>query len=190
MSTVIKTLHDFIDTAERNRKYPAGTASGRRAALRLFESELNDEERESLDTFKLHIDQIYNNVFTKNPSKMTAESLLTYRNRLNALISDYEKYGTNPIKMANWNRPVRKLNPKTKEAPKREEKQVKLAQEQEVYKDIDMSRFELPLRPGVKAIILVPSDISKSEVEKLRGYINFLDSIAGNKESVNNNEET
>lgn len=40
------------------------------------------------------------------------------------------------------------------------------------------SRFELPLRPGIKAIILVPIDISKREVEIIRKYIDFLDTIA------------
>lgn len=178
MSTVAKMLLEFIDTAERNRKYPKGTAVGRRAALRLFESELNDEERESLDTFKAHFDQIYQNVFNKNKAKMAVESLLTYKNRLNALISDYEKFGIDPTKMANWNRPVRRVS--TNGKGKGEEKQDQPHQETERYKEIDMSRFELPLRVGVKAIILVPSDITKEEVDKIRKYIDFLESISGN----------
>lgn len=177
MSTIIKTLLEFVDTAEKNRKYPANTASARKSAARLFETELNDEERESLDTLKAHLDQIYQNVFNKNKSKMTADSLLTYKNRFNALISDYEKYGVNPVKMANWNRPVRRVSAKVKGESK--EKQDRSIQEVERYKEIDMSRFELPLRTGVKAIILVPSDITKEEVGKIRKYIDFLESISG-----------
>lgn len=191
MSSVTKELLDFIDTAERNRKYPGGTAAGRRSALRLFESELNDEEKESLDTFKKNLDQIYQNVFNKNKSNMSAGSLATYKMRLLSLIKDYEKYGQDPTKLANWNRPVRKYNKTSSDQepkqsnPTTEAKQKMLLPE----KGSDFSRFELPLRPGIKAIIIVPSDISKSEVEKLRSYINFLDSIAGNTEGVNNNEE-
>jgi len=190
MSSVTKELLDFIDTAERNRKYPGGTAAGRRSALRLFEVELNDEEKESLDTFKKNLDQIYQNVFNKNKSNMSAGSLATYKMRLESLIKDYEKYGQDPTKLANWNRPVRKYKkaPLEKEVrdsiPATEPKPEVLLPE----KGSDFSRFELPLRPGIKAIIIVPSDISKSEVEKLRGYINFLDSIAGNEEGLNNEE--
>lgn len=191
MSSVTKELLDFIDTAERNRKYPLGTAAGRRSALRLFEVELNDEEKESLDTFKKNLDQIYQNVFNKNKSNMSAGSLATYKMRLESLIKDYEKYGQDPTKLANWNRPVRKykkalLEKEAKDSiPAVEPKQEVLLPE----KGLDFSRFELPLRPGIKAIIIVPSDISKSEVEKLRGYINFLDSIAGSQDGGNNNEK-
>ena len=184
MSTVVKLLLEFIDTAEKNRKYPSGTALGRRAAIRLFESELNDEERESLDTFKAHFDQIYQNVVNKNKSKMRVESLVTYKNRVNALINDYEKYGVDPVKMANWNRPLRKTSGKSQHNDKNVEPKSELTPDIEKYKEIDMSRFELPLRQGVKAIILVPSDITRSEVEKIRKYIDFLASI-----SVVNNEK-
>lgn len=184
MSSVTKELLEFIDTAERNRKYPAGTASGRRAALRLFETELNEEEKESLDTLKKNLDQIYQNVFNKNKSNMDVKSLATYKMRIESLIKDYEGYGQDPTKLAGWNRPVRKIN---KVAGKQEAKDSNLVNrsEQELLpeKSSDFSRFELPLRPGVKAIIIVPSDISKDEVEKLRSYINFLDSIAKNKDN-------
>lgn len=191
MSSVTKELLDFIDTAERNRKYPVGTAAGRRSALRLFEVELNDEEKESLDTFKKNLDQIYQNVFNKNKSNMIAGSLATYKMRLLSLIKDYEKYGQDPTKLANWNRPVRRYNKASSEQePKRSNPTAKPKQEVLLpEKGSDFSRFELPLRPGIKAIIIVPSDISKSEVEKLRSYINFLDSIAGNEEGVSKNEE-
>lgn len=190
MSTVIKTLLEFVDSAVRNRKYPYGTAVGRRAALKLFEPELNDEERESLDTFKAHLDQIYRSVYNKNKSKMTAESWVTYKNRLKALISDYEKYGVDPTKMANWNRTIRKETVKGK--IKAEDKSDSPTQETERYKEVDMSRFELPLRSGVKAIILVPSDINKEEVGKIRKYIDFLENISETKikkkeEHVNKN---
>jgi len=181
MNTTTKTLLDFIDIAEKNREYPQGTALGRRAAVRLFDAELNGSERESLDTFKSYLDQIYQNVFNKNKSKMRAESLLTYKNRISALISDYEKYGTDPTKMASWDRPVRKRsardNGKTENKTYGQDADPK--QELESYKTIDMSRFELPLRAGVKAIILVPSNITKVEVIKIRKYIDFLESIAG-----------
>ena len=36
----------------------------------------------------------------------------------------------------------------------------------------------LPLREEVKAIILLPGDITKAEVEKIEAYVAFLKSIA------------
>lgn len=188
MSSVTKELFDFIDTAERNRKYPEGTASGRRAALRLFEAELSEEEKESLDTLKKNIDQIYQNVFLKNKSNMSAESLATYKMRLESLIKDYEGYGQDPTKLASWNRPVRKVKRSKEQGKVTGYDFTKTEQEQIPEKSFDFSRFELPLRPGVKAIIIVPSDISKSEVEKLRNYINFLESIAKNEGSISDSE--
>lgn len=178
MSTVIKNLEEFIETAKHNRKYPYGTAVGRKAALKLFEPELNAEERESLDTLKSNVEKIYQSLYNKNKSKMTAESWVTYKNRFISLISDYEKYGLEPSKMANWNRPIRKIALKDEKIKTNTESQVG-SPFTEKYKDVDMSRFELPLRPGVKAIILVPSDLTKEEVGKVRKYVDFLDSIAG-----------
>src|SRR5579872_4746287 len=98
----IKELYEFIEVATRNRKYPTSTAQGLRAAVKLFDSELNDDERASLDKVKANLDQIYQSVFAKNKN-FTAASLATYRSRLLKVINDYEKYGTDPTKMANWN---------------------------------------------------------------------------------------
>ena len=106
---------------------------------------------------------------------MTAQSLQTYKNRFLAVIKDYEKYGTNPTKMANWNRPIRKISTRT---DKQRISSIENLSSDEKYKEAEMSRFELPLRPGVKAIILVPADINKGDVEKIRKYIDFLNNIA------------
>lgn len=191
MSSVTEELIDFIDTAERNRKYPLGTAAGRRSALRLFESELNDEEKESLDTLKKNLNQIYQNVFNKNKSNMSAGSLATYKMRLESLIKDYEKYGQDPTKLANWNRPVRKYK-KISSGQEIKGSNPAIEPKQEMQfpeKGSDFSRFELPLRPGIKAIILVPSNITKNEVDKVRKYIDFLDSIAS-EDSIDDTDKT
>ena len=176
MDNTVKSLMDFIDVAEKSRKYPSNTASARRSAVRLFEPELNDQERESLETLKKNFDHIYQTVFTKlNKINMTAESLQTYKNRFLGLMKDYEKYGLNPTKMASWNRPVRKMS--VNRAVKNGD-ELPLHPGSSHQGETEMSRFELPLRQNVKAIILVPSDITKSEVEKVRKYIEFLDSIS------------
>lgn len=176
MNNIITNLLDFIEAAEKSRKYPKNTASARRSAVRFFEEGLNEQEKESLETLKKNLEQISQNIFNKNKSSMNVKSLLTYKNRFTALIKDYEKYGINPAMMANWNRPLRKISVRGEKPKENTARDVRVRESD--HADIEISRFELPLGPGVKAIILVPSDITKNEVNKVRKYIDFLDSIA------------
>lgn len=101
MTTKFESLYEFIDRAVKNRKYPTSTSHGLKAALRLFEAELNDDERVSLDKVKENIDQIYHSVSVKNKN-MAASSLASYKVRLAKVIRDFEKYGIDPTKMNNW----------------------------------------------------------------------------------------
>lgn len=94
-------LYDFIDRAVKSRKYPNNTGMSIKTALKLFETELNDEERNSIDEFRKNLEQIYQNVFSKNKD-FTASSLATYKSRVLKVLADYEKYGVEPAKMASW----------------------------------------------------------------------------------------
>jgi len=180
---IIKDLEDFINAAEKSRKYPRNTAAAKRSALRLFDAELNDDEVQSLDSFEKNFDQIYQELVNKNKADMSASSLVTYKRRVSGLIKDYKKYGLDPTKMASWNRPVRKVSRKTSNFKKNEQ----VAQQGiELSKNVNMSRFELPLRTGVKAIILIPSDVTKEEVGKIRKYVDFLESISNVTKGPNN----
>lgn len=178
MSNSIQILTDFIEAAKKNRKYPDNTAYGFKAALRLFEPELTEEEKESLDTFKSHFEQIYQSVFNKNKAKFTASSLAVYRRRLLGLIADYEKYGIDPTKMVSWIRPSRKMSGRksenSKQAIQADSGVSGVAEAQLIEKGPTMDRFELSLRPNIKAIILVPSDLSSDEVKKIRGLVDYL----------------
>ena len=100
-TTKFEVLYDFINRAVKSRKYVESNASGLRVALKLFEAELNEEELNSLDVFKKNIEQIYQNVFSKNKN-FSAGSLATYKSRILKVLADYEKYGLDATKMANW----------------------------------------------------------------------------------------
>src|SRR3989338_7606501 len=97
----IQDLYEFIDRAVKSRKYPDNTGMALKTALKLFEAVLNEEERNSIDVFSKNIEQIYQNVFSKNKN-FSASSLATYKSRVTKVLSDYEKYGVDPTKMANW----------------------------------------------------------------------------------------
>lgn len=99
-----KNLYEFIDIAEKNRKYLPNTATNYRTPLRLVESELTDEEKNSIDLVKTHLNEIFSLLYSKNSDKLTASSLEVYKRRVRSLISDYEEYGEDPAKMAAWDR--------------------------------------------------------------------------------------
>ena len=170
MSTTLKTLTDFLDAAEKNRKYPANTIYGIKAALKLFDNELTQEEGESFDTFKLHIDQIYQSVFSKNKSKISAASLETYKRRIYGLVSDYEKYGIDPTKMTLWEKPIRNRQLKSKAVEKNETPKA-VSSNIQGASEVSINRVEITFNPGRKAIILVPFDITDKEAERIEGLI-------------------
>lgn len=174
----IKDLYEFIEVATRNRKYPTSTAQGLRAAVKLFDSELNDDERDSLDKVKTNLDQIYQSVFAKNKN-FTAASLATYRSRLLKVINDYEKYGTDPTKMANWNPKVVVRAPK--KAKPVQEPVVNVPDSTQdsfgtaaISTPENMHRLELVLRPGVKFVVIVPQDLKSTEAATLNALLTSL----------------
>jgi len=104
-------LYDFIDRAINSRNYAENTGISLKTALRLFEKELNDEEKNSIDKFSKNIEQIYHSVCSKN-KKFSAGSLATYKSRVIKVITDYEKYGADPTKMSSW--PKKAVSPHSK----------------------------------------------------------------------------
>ena len=100
--TSVKELKEFIDYAEKNRKYASETAKGRRAALKLFEDELNDDEKSSIDLVEERFDRIYQSVFQKNKQNITTSSLETYKGRVRSLIREFKKFGSDPAAFNAW----------------------------------------------------------------------------------------
>lgn len=178
MSQKVQELSDFIERAVKSRKYPESTAQGLRAALKLFESVLNHEEKESLDLFKKNIDPIYQSVATKYGREYSAGSLAAYKSRVLKIVSDFEKYGNDATKMASWSPKIIKRSPRKKA---------------DVATEIDntggsivppalpgMHKIELALRSDTKFLIMVPMDITKTECAMLKAV---LDSLTGTAES-------
>mgnify|MGYP001569391163 CR=1 FL=1 len=173
-----QSLFDFIDVAVKSRKYPNNTAHGLRAALKLFEKELNDEERESLENFLQNIEPIYANVVRRNNTSMTASSLATYKSRLMKVVGDYQKYGIDPTKMSNWNPKIVKRSKaesvvRGASAPA-SNAAVILPGASYPESFSDTHRIELFLRPSAKFTILVPRDINRFEAEALKGILDSL----------------
>ena len=176
MDKKVSDLHEFIERAVKSRKYPDPTARGLKAALKLFEGVLNDDEKDSLNLFKKNIEQIYRDVSTQNGKAYNASSLAAYKSRVLKIISDFEKYGLDPTKMASWNPKVITRSPRKKNSATHDESP--LETETGVGSSSSaMIRLEMNLRserPDQKFLILVPNDISSAECRKIKAVLDSL----------------
>lgn len=192
--TVIKKLMDFVETAEKNRKYSYNTAAGFKAALRRFEPQLREEELKSIDAFKAHLSQIYQEVVEKNKKEISLETLAIYEERVKKVLEDYLQYGVDPTKISTWEakRFQRRLTHviKEKEGGERgvllNESEKSSDSSSNLLEKKDMRVHEEPLESG-KSIIITPKDITIQDISKLMAYIKFLKetvSVNVNKESI------
>lgn len=168
----VSDIYDFIDRAVKSRQYAENTALGLKAALRLFEKYLNEEEKQSVEKIKANLDQIYNQVFNKNKD-MSAGSLATYKFRVRKVINDYEQYGKDATKMASW-------------SPKRVTRSGRKKGSTDEAKSLDAlsssvpgssHRIELALRADTKCLLIIPMDLNANDVKKIKGV---LDSMVNN----------
>ncbi len=165
------TLYDFVTLAEKNRKYPANTAHGKRAALKLFETALHPDELQSLDLILERMEEIYLTLITQHKDKFSIKSLNTYKGRFINLIQDYKKYGANPEDIIHWEVKPRKHT--TQETI------------EDIKKDISPSLVSSPIHRGVHKLqvalenggvctIEVPVKIHQKDMVTIRKILEAL----------------
>lgn len=175
-----QVLYDFIEIAVKNRNYPPNTASGLKAALGLFEKSLNSDELNSYELFKERLETIYKEVCSKNAKTYSAGSLAAYKSRIVKVIDDYEKWGIDPSKMANW--PLKEIIPRAKRQTRNsggterdsEQTDVGGASPSLTGSSVAMHKIELHLREGVKFTLILPHDINPSEANMVKAIIDSL----------------
>lgn len=168
----VEILYDFLDRAVKSKKYPENTAISLKTALKLFEKELSEEEHNSIDEFKKNINHVYSRVFSKNKN-FSAGSLVTYKSRVLKIINDYQKYGIDPTKMANWS-PKITIRSKRKLSSTKEDQDIQTTKEEANITQVGMNRIELSLRPDSKCIIIVPMDMTSTECLKIKAVLDSL----------------
>src|SRR5688572_10222183 len=105
-------LYDFIDLAEKNRKYPPNTAHGKRAAVKLFDTVITLDERNSLKVLEERMGEIYLSLISKHRHSFSMQSLSTYKGRFLKVLKDYKKYGKDPDAIVHWEAKHRKYTVK------------------------------------------------------------------------------
>lgn len=179
---LIEDLNSFITRAEKSRKYAPNSATGIKVALGYFEKELNEEEQNSIDKFRDNFNAIYQSVIRKNQDKLSPGSLEVYKRRVWGLLKDFEEYANDPAKFVGWN-PIRRVVVKKKNNPEKGDSNLgeksNFEQDNNLPSTLEgLSKSEIPLRPGVKAVILVPNDLIPDDVEKIKLFIDYLSSLA------------
>ncbi len=182
MSNIIQELFDFISAAERSRNYPSKVASNHRSPLRLIEPELTEEEKNSLEILQNNLDKIFQTVYDKNKSRMSASSIAVYNRRVRSLIDDYEKYGTDPGKMASWNRQlITRKHSKVKQ---------EIAPAVSITGQTENINQQLPEMTVMNrhqfsfgAFISTPSSLTKKQYEEIDSYVKYLKTTVIDQES-------
>lgn len=180
---IIPILEDFLEVAKRNRKYPVNSVYGYKAALKMFDEELNDEERQSFDLFKGRFEQIYSNIVNKKKNSFNMTSLEVYKKRMRKIVEDYEKYGVDPSKMANWNPVIIERNHSTKPKTEMYNEDSDKSSEGSVVISEGNNRHEYALRPSKKILISYPADFTVEEAKSIKSFADYLISIRGGEPS-------
>ncbi len=164
-------LYEFITLAQKNRKYPANTAHGKRAALKLFETVLHPDELESLDLIQERMKEIYLSLISRHKDEFSIQSLNTYKGRFLKVINDYKKYGTDPQAITRW------------EVKNRKQKNKEIAED--IIKDNTLSnlslsintpvhKIKISLRDGQECTIELPAKLAKEDVSIITKIIGSL----------------
>jgi len=173
---VTKDLLNFVERSMANGSYSQNTAYSNRAAIRLFDKELSDAERNSLAVLEANFKQIYKRVFDNNRN-LTNSTLYVYRSRVLKLIKDYKAYGLDPIKMSSWTQ-------KSNLAKKRERSvapvvvsAVNLVARQDSNNELTLERalkIEISLPSGPKYTLSIPYNSEMTEATILKAIIDSL----------------
>jgi hypothetical protein len=163
----IEKLEYFLSRAIKLGKYSSATGANISHSLGLLKRLLTDDEPRSADYFREHATEIYMR------SGHTEPSILSYRARLERLLEDYAMHGASDKSLFEWKPAARRKRPSVPE--KRDRSEGSEEKEPVVTGGVAVHRLELTVRPGVKASIVVPADITKEEAKKL---IALLETIA------------
>ena len=164
-------LQEFISLAQKNRKYPANTAHGKRAALKLFKTVLHPDEIESINLIEDRMKEIYLSLISKHKDNFSIKSLNTYKGRLLKLINDYKKYGRDPQAFTQWEAKLRRQKNKDSIV--------------DIKKDISISKISHPihrrvykiqifLEDGLACTIELPSKITREDASIITKIIGSL----------------
>ncbi len=163
-------LYEFVDLAKKNRKYPANTAHGKRAALKLFDTVVTPDERESLKLLEERMDEIYLSLIGKHKNSFSMKSLNTYKGRFLKVIQDYKRYGKEPDAIVHWEAKHRKYTVRDIKDDAKDTSLHNLSFP--THKGVH--KLDISLQSGETCSIQAPSAISKKDAQKIKDVLDAL----------------
>ncbi len=164
-------LYEFINLAQKNRKYPANTAHGRRAALKLFETVLHPDELESLELVEERMKEIYLSLISRHKDTFSIQSLNTYKGRLLKVIQDYKKYGSDTEAFARWEAKIRKYKHKGIHLDNKKDTYISKSSTP-IHSHVH--KIQISLRDGSNCTIEVPAKLTKEDTAIITKIIGSL----------------
>lgn len=163
-------LYEFVDLAKKNRKYPANTAHGRRAALKLFDTVVTPDERQSLKLLEERMNEIYLNLISKHKSSFSMKSLNTYKGRFLKVIQDYKRYGKEPDAIVHWEAKHRKYTVRDIKDDTKDTSLHNLSFP--THKGVH--NFQIALDSGAVCNIETPPKITTEDAQRIKNIIEAL----------------
>ena len=171
---VASDLLEFVSEAQRMGIYPGNTAYGLKAAIRRVAPVLTEQEASSLETFKSHLEAIFQRAFNLSKGKVNARSLAVYQRRLLRLINEYEQYGQTPQAMSGWKRKGKVsvgVRSERRIVSQSRIGSAELDAADDAKSSPSMHRLEVSLRPGVRAVLMLPFDLTEDEAKRIKTMI-------------------
>lgn len=167
---IFSKLYDFIELAQKNRKYPPNTAHGKRAAAKIFDTVVTVDERQSLKLLEERMEEIYLSLISKYKDSFSIKSLHTYKGRFLKVIQDYKRYGKEPDAMVHWEAKHRKYT---------------IRNMKDTVKDTPIHNLSFPTHTGVHKLqiclesgevchIEVPPKITVTDAERIKSIIETI----------------
>lgn len=156
-------LQSFINESAQQGVYSKNVTHSVGTAFRMFMDVSTKEERLSLDRFFANLDDIAARLEKRKGLRQS--SVLTYKSRIYRLLHDYSLHQSRVSKSPSV-------------SPSKQGRLKGVSSVESVQSKSRSSiphRVELNLRGGSKCIVIVPSDVTKAEVEKVK---RVLDSLA------------
>ncbi len=166
-----KALYEFIDLAQKNRKYPNNTAQGKRASLKLFETVIHPDELESLDLIEERMKEIFLSLVSRYKDNFSIQSLNTYKGRFLKTIQDYKRYGKDTEVFSQWEAKHRDY--KSKDNTKDSQKD-RLLSSPSLSTNSHVYKLQISLRDGLTCTIELPPKLTKEDASIITKIIGSL----------------
>ena len=154
-------LIGFLDWSGDKGKIKKNTASAQKAACNQIFGVLDEEERNDLR--KIELDSVFQRYKNLNPTKLTPETLKTYRSRVDSAVTSFLSWREDP---ENW-------KPGIQERTSRKKTASLLGSVPKIpTSDAQTLNLPFPVRGDLTITVLnVPRDLKKNEARRLGAFL-------------------